>query len=300
MQVFTSVVANYIPKARVLARSLKRFHPEAKFHLVLSDEVPAELREKIAPFDSILHVEELPIENREAWIYKHTLVELCTAVKGEACRVLMERYPGEPVFYFDPDIAIFAPLTGLLESVREHDILLTPHQLEPEGNWEAIVDNEICSLKHGVYNLGFLGLAPTTEARRFVNWWRNRLHLFCRADIPGGLFTDQRWVDLAPAFFSTLGIFRDPGYNVATWNLTHRKVTGSVKTGFSVNDRPLGFYHFSGFDSGRRKSCSTSTESETPHSTSFAIGTRESAPRWARTFWGRFPGPMASSATASP
>ena len=36
---------------------------------------------------------------------------------------------------------------------------------------------------------------------KFANWWNNRLQLYCYDDIPRGIFTDQRWVDLAPAYF---------------------------------------------------------------------------------------------------
>jgi hypothetical protein len=253
MQVFTSVAVNYLPKARVLATSLKRFHPEAKFHLVISDAIPEELARDPGPFDRVLHVEDLPIENVRNWIFQHTLVELCTAVKGVAARKIMDENPGEPVFYFDPDIVILGPLTGLVEQLARNDVLLTPHQLDPDGDPLAVADNEMCSLQHGVYNLGFLGLAASAEGRRFADWWADRLRWFCWAEADRGLFTDQRWADLAPAFFPTLGIVRDPGCNVATWNLTRRTVTGSLAEGFCVNGQPLTFFHFSGFDSGAQK-----------------------------------------------
>ena len=44
MHVFTSVTANYLPKAAALAHSVKRVHPEAVFHLVLSDAMPDAMR----------------------------------------------------------------------------------------------------------------------------------------------------------------------------------------------------------------------------------------------------------------
>lgn len=253
MQIYTSVAANYVPKARVLAESVKRFHPEARFHLVLSDRLDDKLARSPAPFDRILHVENLPIENVRRWIFEHNLVELCTAVKGAAAQVILEEHPGEPLFYVDPDVVVLGALDPLLEELGRHDVLLTPHQLDPEQDRLAIMDNEICSLQHGVFNLGFLGLAPTAEGRRFLDWWSERLRVFCRAEIDQGLFTDQRWADLAPAFFPTLGIIRHPGCNVATWNLTGRTVAGSLAEGFTVNGQPLVFYHFSGFDSGAQK-----------------------------------------------
>jgi hypothetical protein len=253
MQVFSSVTANYIPKARVLAASLKKFHPEATFHLVVSDAIPAELRTAPAPFDSVIHIEELPIANVRQWIFKHTRVELCTAVKGIVCQKIMAEHPGEVVFYFDPDMVILAPLADLMQALTQHDVLVTPHQTEPESSLSDVEANEVSSLRHGTFNLGFLGLAPTAEARRFVDWWSARLQAYCVADIENGLFTDQRWVDLAPAFFPTLGVYRDPGCNVATWNLSSRVVSGEVPYQLLVNGRPLCCFHFSGFDSGRQK-----------------------------------------------
>ena len=253
MQAFTSVSINYLPKARLLAETFKEQHPQAGFHLVLSDRLPDWLARSPAPFDSILHVEELPLAKIKGWIFQHTLVELCTAVKGVACRVIMDRHPHEPVLYFDPDIVVLGRLDELLAEFRRADILLTPHLLEPDETLDAVLDNEVCALKHGVYNLGFLGVAPTAEGRRFVDWWSERLRTLCYDEIDRGLFTDQRWADLAPAFFPTTGILRHPGYNVASWNLARRHVTGTVPNALEVNGRPLCFFHFSGFDSGAQK-----------------------------------------------
>ena len=108
-------------------------------------------------------------------------------------------------------------------------------------------------LKHGVYNLGFLAVRMTEQGRAFIAWWAERLRHFCYDDIPNGLFTDQRWIDLAPAFFDDIAIVRDPQYNVATWNLTHRRAQGRAPYDIRINGRPLVFYHFSGFDSGAQK-----------------------------------------------
>ncbi|PID40035.1 MAG: hypothetical protein CR984_05295 [Proteobacteria bacterium] len=75
---------------------------------------------------------------------------------------------------------------------------------------------------------------------------------YCYDDIPNGLFTDQRWIDLAPAFFDAIHILRDKTYNVATWNLSHRPVT--IDNGqLQIDGAPIKFFHFSGFDSGAQE-----------------------------------------------
>ena len=178
---------------------------------------------------------------------------MCTGVKGIAFDVIFERYGADKVFYFDPDIVVFSKLDLLLEKLESASVLLTPHQTKPDELPEAIVDNEICSLKHGIYNLGFLAVRNSEAGRQFVQWWAERLLLFCYDDKLSGLFTDQRWVDLAPAFFEDIHIVREPNCNVSTWNLSNRVATGSLEEGILINGLPLCFYHFSGFDSGNQE-----------------------------------------------
>jgi hypothetical protein len=86
MHVFTSIVANYIPKARVLAESVKRVHPDAFFHLVCSDSLAGLAADDLTVFDTLWTLEDLPVPNRRAWAFKHTVVEMCTAVKGIAAQ----------------------------------------------------------------------------------------------------------------------------------------------------------------------------------------------------------------------
>ena len=98
---------------------------------------------------------DLPIEKLPSWIFKHRLVELCTAVKGTAFQYIAERFGAERIYYFDPDIVVLGRLDDLERMLDRNSVLLTPHLLEPETDLQAILDNEICCLRHGVYNLGF-------------------------------------------------------------------------------------------------------------------------------------------------
>ena len=86
MHFYTSININYLPKARVLAKSVKHYCKDAKFSLVFSDRLPDEIQAEQEPFDEIITVQELgiPVKNLDFWIYEHTVVELCTAVKGQA------------------------------------------------------------------------------------------------------------------------------------------------------------------------------------------------------------------------
>lgn len=253
MHIFTSITANYIPKARVLAHSIKRHCIGYQFHLILCDYIPESIHIDNEPFDSIITIAELPIPNFKSWLLKHSVVEMCTAVKGIAFQEIFRRYQCEKVIYLDPDVVVFDNLHRLFKELDRHSVLLTPHQTVPETSNEAVIDNEICSLRHGVFNFGFLGIRSSQEGGKFLEWWSQRCQDFCYDDIPMGLFTDQRWGDLIPAFFTDYHILRDTIYNVSTWNLTHRVATGNLETGILINDQALSFYHFSGFDSGAQE-----------------------------------------------
>ncbi len=264
MDYYTSITSNYLPKARVLARSVKRHDPEARFHLLLSDLPPPGFDAAAEPFDSILGLEDLPIPNPRAWAFGHALVEMCTAVKGIGALEIVRRHQPRKLFYFDPDIVVFGGLQALGAELDRHPVLLTPHLTDPERQRAGILDNEISALKHGIYNLGFIGLRCEGEGLRCLQWWSDRLLEFCRDDIPGGLFTDQRWADLMPAMFEQVRILRGPQYNVATWNLSNRSVTGQAPDALQVNGQPLSFYHFSGFDSGAQEAMLKAYGSHSP------------------------------------
>ncbi|MFC1788721.1 glycosyl transferase [Thermodesulfobacteriota bacterium] len=253
MHYFTSITANYIPKARVLARSVKDHDPTAVFYLVLSDKLPDSVKVDTEPFDAILCIEDLGIPEFDSWVFKHGVVELCTAVKGITFLKILESEHADKIIFFDPDIVVLHPLDELSAILDRYSVVLTPHQVVPDSTHEAIIDNEICSLKHGVYNLGFLAIRRSETGMRFIRWYSDRLREFCYDDIPNGLYADQRWADLTPAFFDNVHILRDKTYHVATWNLTHREVLSNDDDVLSVSGAPIKFFHFSGFDSGAQE-----------------------------------------------
>lgn len=253
VHVFTSAALNYIPKARMLFQSLREHHPEWKLHLALADQLPPDLDLSNEQFDTVVPLSELEIPSWRGWAFCHTIVELATAIKPFMLMHLLKQPGATKVIYLDPDIVVFSKLDDIIDALDESNIVLTPHQTIPEQALSAVIDNEICSLKHGVYNLGFVAVAANEVGQSFANWWGKRIYHFCRADIPNGLFTDQRWIDLVPAFFYGVAIMRSSRHNVATWNITTRSLTHDARGNYLVDGQPLGFYHFTGFDSGAHK-----------------------------------------------
>jgi len=249
MIITTSICANYLPKAMVLAKTVKKHNPKIKVVICLLEDKVPRVASDFLPFDEIVLAKDLGFENFNKYIFKHSIVEASTSVKGQLFVYMLDKYKDEDKFvYLDPDIAVYGELNELDNALDSNDIVLTPHLTHPEDSIDAVMDNELCALQHGVFNLGFLAIKRSSEGIRFAEWWRDRLGMFCYDDIPRGIFTDQKWVDLAPCFFNVY-ILKHPGYNAAPWNVSKRKIS-KRKDMFYANDEPLKFFHFSGFDSG--------------------------------------------------
>lgn len=254
LHIFTSAALNYIPKVRILAQSIRQHHPEAQFHLALADLAGDDIPFDNEPFASVLRIETLDIPDWLGWAFCHRIVELATAIKPFALKKLLNLAPGGKVLYIDPDIVAFSRLDDLLGELDTASVVLTPHLVSAETSLRGIMDNEISgALKHGIYNLGFVGVKADETGMAFADWWSQRCYHFCRDAIPHGLFTDQRWIDLAPALFPNVKIHRGSRHNVATWNVSTRQLTHDASQGYQVDGQPLGFYHFTGFDSGAHR-----------------------------------------------
>ena len=243
---FTCATLSYLPRARVLATSLRRHHPEWILWLLIADAPPEGFGLNIASelFDHVVWIDELNLPNFKQWCFRHDVVELCTAAQGPFLKKLIEAQ-AEKIIYLDPDIALFHPLGEVESLLNSHDVLLTPHQLDTEDDPQAVLDNELGSLRTGLYNLGFLAVRNSAEGRRFARWWSARLESLCYDEPERGLFVDQKWANFVPLFFYGVGILRDPGCNVASWNLSQRRITIASDGRILASGSPLKFFHFS-------------------------------------------------------
>jgi len=244
--VYTSCSNNYLPKARSLAGSLKLHHPDSVLVLCLNDAPMPQVDFLKEAFDEVWTPADLGFDR--GWIFQHNVMELCTAVKGRALERLLGRFDADFHLYLDPDVFVYAPLDPIAEYMRGADIGLVPHILKPEDTEIGVRLTEMSVTEHGIYNLGHLVIRKSDNGRAFAKWWRERLDRYCFDDKKIGLFTDQRWVDLAPAIFDGVRILRQPNLDVASWNLATRNVAYSDGGGapYVVDGYDLITYHFSG------------------------------------------------------
>lgn len=243
----TIIARNYLAQARVLMDSVAEHHPGAPLLVVLADEAKDGFQPEQERFQ-VMRSSELDLPDSQWFHFRYNTLELTTAVKPYAMRKALELLGVKSVVYLDADIRLFARLDPVTAALEEASIVLTPHLLRGVHADGLTVERQL--LRTGAYNLGFIAVRGDAVAASFLSWWCDRLAEHCLVDFAAGLFVDQKWVDLVPGLFEGVRILREPGLNVAWWNLPERPL--SLKDGsYRAAGDPLYFLHFSGFDPQR-------------------------------------------------
>jgi hypothetical protein len=244
LAVGTIAAKNYLSFARVLARSFHAHHPDVPFFLVLVEEVDGAFDPATEPFH-LVGLASLAIPQLRRVCFRSSRQELAVTAKPHLLRHLLGLGFSQ-AFFLDPDVFVVGDLSPLFAAAERHAIVLTPHLLEPLTGPDRIA-RELNILQAGIYNAGCLGISNTPPGHQFLDWWQARVHAECRNAIGRSVFYDQRWLDFVPVFFENAGILREPGFNVAYWNLPERDLQIDDGT-VLVDGLPAGFVHFSGID----------------------------------------------------
>jgi hypothetical protein len=246
----TIASANYLPYVKTLMQSVRDTNPEYLRYFILVDKKPLEEVDCGELFE-IIEADQIGIANFGDMAIRYDVMELNTAVKPFAIEWIFENTHASSVAYLDPDICVYRRLEELEVLLKKGaSVVVTPHLTAPIEDGKTPNDHHM--LQAGVFNLGFIAVSRKQEAREFVRWWGRRLETQGYSDVARNLFTDQRWVDLAPCFLADLAVLRSHAYNVAYWNLMQRPVEKRGSKLF-YGDTELAFFHFSGLERSKPK-----------------------------------------------
>lgn len=239
---FTIVAWNYLSYAATLMASVKRQHPESLRYIIVCGK--PESRPNLAVDADIMYADQVGIPDVSAMTFVYDVMEYSTAVKPYAFLYFFSKHKNAHVLYTDPDLYLLKPLDHVFAPLAAGaGLVLTPHMMRSLQDGKEPSDLTI--MKSGVYNLGFLAARAEEEAVMFIRWWADRCRRDAIVDIANHKFTDQRWVDLAPAFVGSAYILRHPGYNIAYWNLASRRIE-KLRGRYTSNGEDIHFLHFSG------------------------------------------------------
>lgn len=239
----------FLPWALTLFDSLRRHHPAASLVLLYvpkngePSHVPVfEGARVLSPADLV------DPETERSTRRRYGIAEFCFALKPALMRHALDHI-AERVIYLDTDIDVVGPLDEALIALEGSPIVLTPHldaPLPPDGKRPS----DVTILRAGVCNAGFAAVGHSEEARLMLAWWWRRVMQWGFVAPERGYQGDQKWLDMAVALFPGTELLRDPGSNLAYWNLHSRRLARDGR-GLTANGAPVSFVHFSGFDPGR-------------------------------------------------
>ena len=239
---FTVITKSHLPYARLLHERLRLHEDDFEFLAFLIDGEDGCVDFKREAFPVVRAEDFLPAEQFRWMRFWYTANEFCNAAKAFAHQYILQHRSDPCWFYLDSDLYPVASLAPAFAALEGHDLLITPHCLDPIVSSEAMI-GETSLLEMGVFNGGFLGLRRGLATERFVRWFADVLYAGCLDDRPN-LFVDQKWLNLAPCLVERTHVWRHPGANVAFWNLHERPLCGTSPW-LTILGQPLLFSHFS-------------------------------------------------------
>jgi glycosyltransferase involved in cell wall biosynthesis len=256
MQVFTVATMSSLPRARALARSLRRHQPSWPLDVMLigREEVVAATAkaEEALSIRSLSQELELDVETLLA---RHDEDDLVVLLAPHVLLHHAER-TSVPALHLPNAAWLLADLRPIESRLAGRSVVLAPR---------TSVDVPDDGLEPSLEQLDRAGRIDDTviavdggrESREFLAWWAahveatlGTLDALRVGDRPEDRPWLARFLELAPARFST-SVLDDPGCNLSMWNLDRHTLEANGES-VSVDGRgPLRFLNLPGFDPDR-------------------------------------------------
>lgn len=252
---FTVCTVNFISSGLVALKSAKKHNEFERFYLFVVDadetditNIEAILKNNNFEWIRIFGPNDLEEKDKvvllNAYFYYNKIEICCLAKYIGLSYVLKQTNWNKICIFIDADIYFYGSLNSCLDELNNNAVILTPHSLGPISD-----DLEHMYLMHGWINAGFIAFnGKHPKSVDILEWLINRISRRGYFAPEYGLSCDQTWLSLLPLIFNdVIFMSKHPGLNVAYWNLDERRVN-KYDSGFWASDKPLVFFHFSGFE----------------------------------------------------
>jgi glycosyltransferase involved in cell wall biosynthesis len=256
MHVLTMSTLATLPRARALARSLRRHQPDWPHEIVLlgrEDRIaPAVEAEDSLCLRSASEELDLDVERLIARHDEHDLSVLLLPRLLETCAQRVSA----PVLHLPPTAWVLAGLEPVASALSRHSVLLVP-RVSADLPDDGLEPSRTQLLRCGRIAQNIMAVNRSARASEFLSWWAGRVEEALGSldgRKTGARPEDRPWLarylELAPARFWT-AVLDDGGCNLSMWNL-HEPTLERRPEGLLVDERwPLRFVDLPGFDPHR-------------------------------------------------
>jgi hypothetical protein len=239
-----------LPQARVLARSLRRHHPDWTYEIVLLGPLSATI-DDAEDLELASVQEELDLD-AEALLARHDPARLVSLLVP---RVLEKRSADAsgPLLHLPASAWVLDSLVPLTRAINRRGVMLASRMtgdLPNDGMEPSRAQHQIA----GRITTELIGIDGSAPSRSFLRWWIERAE-----GVLGGLdggprphdAEDWHWLlrmlELGPTRFPVT-MLEDPGCNVSVWNL-HERSLDETPDGIVVDGQwPLRLMDLPGFE----------------------------------------------------
>jgi glycosyltransferase involved in cell wall biosynthesis len=240
---------NFLPFAKLAARSFLAHHPEFQAFVLVVDGGPTDAADFAE--GRVIFLSDLGLHHSGWYAARFTASEFSNALKPVLLRYLSNFVT--TVIYLDCDIAVFSRLTEMIDLLEIHDLVLVPHMLEPPRRPEQfwVRPTRADTFHAGLINAGCFAIR-LARCQEFLTFWEDANFAPGAFYDGAGFQTDQQHLNWALVTLSGTCVLRQSRHNIAYWNLHERdfrfvEIRGGEPQ-FEVGGEPLGFFHFSGYD----------------------------------------------------
>ena len=231
---------NYIQYIKTLAYSLGLLGRQEILWVKLGYKIHQIL---LVRGDDITHIGSFEFSINEL----DSFLELATRIRATAIKKVIELFSPELVIYVDPDVYVYK----LFEDVfTNSNMYITPHLIEDDYELSDkkadLLKFSKNLLRYGSYNMGIYGIKNSSLGLKILDFYESLLIHHCSSSSLYG-FVDQKWTDLLVSIFpENIKVVKNPGLNLAYWNIKYRPIN-IVNDSYCINgDESLYAIHFSG------------------------------------------------------
>jgi hypothetical protein len=142
----------------------------------------------------------------------------------------------ETVSYLDSDLYFFGDPEAARRELGGGSVLIVPHRFPPALEHQ---------LKYGTFNVGLISFRQDANGQASLRWWRERCVEWCRDDVHGDRYGDQRYLDAFPSRFTGVVAAGHKGIGLGPWNCAGNSIALQTNEVFVGGERLI-FYHFHG------------------------------------------------------
>lgn len=142
------------------------------------------------------------------------------------------------VTYLDADTYFFGSPDVIMEEQGHYSVGIVEHRFPRDQLWRN---------KFGTYNVGWVSFRNDENGKSCLNWWARQCLNWCSDEIEGEKYADQGYLNWFPRDFAGVKVIKNPGVNLAPWNLKTHRITLDHQEKVLVDGSKLVLFHFHGF-----------------------------------------------------